>query len=152
MKVPENLLENEIFIESYDELKDINVNNKIVIAGRKTVENKFNALTDEDFIHCLKIFDYILIEADGSKRLPYKAWREFEPVIRPETTKTIGVIPMKYFGEILRAELIFNEEKFKENFGFKEELDFETIKKYYTPRRRNIQKCCWRKSDLLQPI
>lgn len=39
-------------------------------------------------------FDKIFLEADGSKQLPLKGWDTFEPVVLPETTITIGILPI----------------------------------------------------------
>ena len=40
----------------------------------------------------LPLADHILVEADGSKRLPLKAHRSFEPVILPETALTVCLV------------------------------------------------------------
>jgi probable selenium-dependent hydroxylase accessory protein YqeC len=39
-------------------------------------------------------FDDVLIEGDGSKMLPLKGWADYEPVVIPETTVTVGIIPV----------------------------------------------------------
>lgn len=60
------------------------------------------------------IFDYIIVEADGSKRKPIKAPALHEPVIPNSTTKTVGVIGMDCVGKKLyeenvhRAEMLAN--------------------------------------------
>ncbi|MCI1904643.1 MAG: putative selenium-dependent hydroxylase accessory protein YqeC [Enterococcaceae bacterium] len=51
-------------------------------------------------------YDYTFLEADGSKRLPLKGWRSFEPVVLPATTVTIGVLPAWVLGHGISAELI----------------------------------------------
>jgi probable selenium-dependent hydroxylase accessory protein YqeC len=43
-------------------------------------------------IIALNIFDYVLIESDGSREKPIKAPNDTEPVISKYTTKTVGVI------------------------------------------------------------
>lgn len=45
------------------------------------------------------VFDYILIEADGSREKPIKAPNETEPVITNYTTKTVGVIGLDSLGK-----------------------------------------------------
>lgn len=58
------------------------------------------------------IFDYILIEADGSKRMPLKAPGDHEPVISSLSTITIGLIGLDSIGlklddsKIHRANLL----------------------------------------------
>lgn len=42
--------------------------------------------------------DYVLVEADGSKRLPLKAHATHEPVIPPESSQTICVVGASGFG------------------------------------------------------
>ena len=43
-------------------------------------------------------FDYVLVEADGSARLPLKAHASHEPVIPPEANQTICVVGASGFG------------------------------------------------------
>jgi probable selenium-dependent hydroxylase accessory protein YqeC len=45
-----------------------------------------------DEIYQKHLFDYVVVEADGSKRRPIKAPAHYEPVIPGETTRVIGVI------------------------------------------------------------
>ena len=52
-----------------------------------------------EFIQSFKQFDKVFLEADGSRGLPLKGWAEFEPVVLPETTMTIGVIPLSAIGK-----------------------------------------------------
>jgi probable selenium-dependent hydroxylase accessory protein YqeC len=42
----------------------------------------------------IRRFDVALIEGDGSKTLPLKGWADYEPVVAPETTVTVGIIPL----------------------------------------------------------
>ncbi|MGD9559660.1 MAG: selenium cofactor biosynthesis protein YqeC [Oscillospiraceae bacterium] len=43
-------------------------------------------------------YDLVLMEADGSRMLPCKGWREGEPVVPSFTTRTIGVITTAALG------------------------------------------------------
>src|SRR5699024_6320534 len=47
------------------------------------------------------LFDYVIIEADGSKRKPLKAPAEHEPVITRSSTMTIGVIGLDAVGQLI---------------------------------------------------
>lgn len=75
-------------------------------------EKLIGSLNEVDEIIIRNIFDYVLIEADGSKGKPLKAPAEHEPVITSLTSITIGVIGLDSIGQILnesnfhRAELI----------------------------------------------
>ena len=46
--------------------------------------------------------DFVLVEADGSKRLPAKAHETWEPVLPPERTRTICVLGATAFGQPIR--------------------------------------------------
>lgn len=66
-------------------------------------------------------FDQVFIEADGSKQLPLKAWGDFEPVILPETTVTVGVLPLTVLGKKIGPQIIHRFEVFQQTFKFTEE-------------------------------
>lgn len=69
----------------------------IIVLGRCiSVENKLLGVDSNvlDELYNEKLFDYILVEADGSKKKPIKAPGSHEPVIPSQTSKTIGVIGM----------------------------------------------------------
>ena len=56
-------------------------------------------------------FDYVLVEADGSARLPLKAHASHEPVIPPEANRTICVVGISGFGRPIR-EAVHRPERF----------------------------------------
>ena len=56
-------------------------------------------------------FDYVLVEADGSARLPLKAHASHEPVIPPEVNQTICVVGISGFGRPIR-EAVHRPERF----------------------------------------
>jgi probable selenium-dependent hydroxylase accessory protein YqeC len=47
----------------------------------------------------IPLFDYVFIEADGSRTLPLKAWAHYEPVITESTTISIGILPLWTLGK-----------------------------------------------------
>lgn len=57
-------------------------------AGSYTPEGK---LTAPAFAGWQQAADFVLVEADGSKRLPAKAHETWEPVLPPERTRTVCV-------------------------------------------------------------
>ena len=59
---------------------------------------KLQMPNDKYFRKAFNKFNKIVLEADGSMGLPLKAWADYEPVILPETTITIGVIPITSVG------------------------------------------------------
>ncbi|MEL7605439.1 MAG: selenium cofactor biosynthesis protein YqeC [Sedimentibacter saalensis] len=75
-------------------------------------EKKLIGISDEDLESVMDDFDVVLIEADGSKMLPLKAWKDHEPPILRKTTKTIGVFPIDMLGEKINQDNIYNYEGF----------------------------------------
>jgi probable selenium-dependent hydroxylase accessory protein YqeC len=55
---------------------------------------KTAALPPDILSSLIRRFDAALIEGDGSKTLPLKGWADYEPVVAPETTVTVGIIPL----------------------------------------------------------
>lgn len=56
------------------------------------------------------LFDWILVEADGSARRPLKAPAEHEPVIPANTTILVTVAGLEVLGSPLTEELVFRAE------------------------------------------
>lgn len=52
-----------------------------------------------------RVADLVLVEADGSKRLPLKAHASHEPVVPPEATVTVDVVGASGFGRPLREAM-----------------------------------------------
>lgn len=114
----------------HDEIENIDLNKyRLIVSGGPEHGPKITEISDENFKKLYDLVDYVLIEADGSRMKPYKAWRDFEPVIRAETTKTIGVIPVTGILEKLNEEDIFKIELFKEHFGFDGIFDLQVLKR-----------------------
>lgn len=94
---------------STEELKQLGETEKSgiwVYGGSITKDNKLTAVNEEKLREFIKDFDYILIEADGSKGKPLKGWRADEPVISTHTTCTIGVLSGQTLGmEINEASI-----------------------------------------------
>lgn len=86
----------------------------IVFARKRSVENKLLGV-DKKFIEELymkKLFNYILVEGDGSKRKPIKAPAFHEPVIPGSTTKAIGVVGLDAIGKRIDSEYVHRPELF----------------------------------------
>lgn len=56
-------------------------------------EGKIGALPPEVLERLFPLFDKSFIEADGSRRRPYKGWAEHEPVLPDDVDLTVAVIP-----------------------------------------------------------
>jgi len=79
----------------------------ITLAGyfNKT-SGKLESLPSDRLEKMIAGYDLILIEGDGSRGLPLKAWAENEPVIPPFTTLTIGMLPLWPLGKPVSGDLI----------------------------------------------
>lgn len=75
-------------------------------------DNKLTAVSEKKLEQVIKLFDYVLIEADGSKGKPLKGWRKDEPIISSYTTCTIGVLSGRTLGLDIGEENIHRVNRF----------------------------------------
>ena len=83
------LIDEDFNIEN---LKKILQKNNLIKIGKKESDYKVKSLDEDTLKRCIDISDFLLIEGDGSKRLPLKAPKDNEPVIIQETDLVIGLI------------------------------------------------------------
>jgi len=87
--------------------------NGIYVYGKAvSKENKVTGLDENILEREIPFFDYILIEADGSKRKPVKGWNDMEPVVISKTKKTIGVLNIEVIGKEINDDNVHRVEKF----------------------------------------
>ena len=91
-------------------------NYNVFVFAEKIIDNKYSGITEENIEKFKNIFEYILIEADGSRHLPYKGWSSWEPVVPRSTTKTIGVFPLLLYNNKLPEDKVFNYDIFIRDF------------------------------------
>ena len=106
MKPDENEY-HKLYLTDKIDYRTIKASTGITVLGSKVNEdNKMIGIEKEiiDEIFKSNIFDYIIVEADGSKRKPIKAPASHEPVIPSLTTKTIGIIGMDCVGQKIYEE------------------------------------------------
>ncbi|WP_319370696.1 selenium cofactor biosynthesis protein YqeC [uncultured Ilyobacter sp.] len=102
-------------------LKSSELKDGVVVAGSGvSQENKLLALDQEAINKVKSCYDYILIEADGSRRKPLKGWRDNEPVVIDSTTKTIAVVDIRGVGVTANSYTVHNFELFKELTGIED--------------------------------
>ena len=75
-----------------------------VCVGSASESGKFSA-PELTFRTLCALADYVIVEADGSKRLPLKAHAPNEPVIPPEANQTILVVGASGFGRPMRESV-----------------------------------------------
>ncbi|WP_409968892.1 selenium cofactor biosynthesis protein YqeC [Bengtsoniella intestinalis] len=64
-----------------------------------------------DFKTLLHYFDYILVEADGSAGLPFKAHLSHEPAIPPQANQTLCIVGLTGFGLPI-SQVVHRKERF----------------------------------------
>lgn len=87
------------FAGTAEELAAVLASHGAACAGSYTPEGK---LTAPSFEGWQQAADFVLVEADGSKRLPAKAHETWEPVLPPERTRTVCVLGASAFGQPIR--------------------------------------------------
>jgi len=83
--------------------------NEIVLAAHERLQDKLAGI---NVFAMTSGYDYMLIEADGSRGLPIKGWGEEEPVIDPLTSTTIGIITIQALGMPLNNQTVFRYPEF----------------------------------------
>lgn len=79
----------------------------ITLAGRADRSaGKLESLPLDMLAGLVPRFDQTLIEGDGSRTLPLKAWAAYEPVIPPYTTLTVGILPLWTLGMTVSETII----------------------------------------------
>lgn len=103
------------------------IGNKVSQEGKLLGVNK--KIIDEIFEE--NIFDFIIIEADGSKRKPIKAPAEHEPVIPDKTSILVGVIGLDSLGKNINDENVHRSEIFAKvtESNLEDSIDENTIHK-----------------------
>lgn len=107
-------------------------------------DGRYGGITEDEVEKFQAGIDYIIMEADGSKMMPYKGWRDFEPVILDNITMTIGILPLSHYNMTLEKDNIFNYNIFVEDFG-SVRLTKETIYKIVTDDRGMFKNALGRK-------
>lgn len=83
-----------------------------VYGGSKIENEKLTAISQKEIEDAVKSFDYIILEADGSKCKPLKGWNNNEPVIYDETEITLGVMSLEVIGKKIDDRIIHRIEEF----------------------------------------
>ncbi|RKD32942.1 selenium cofactor biosynthesis protein YqeC [Thermohalobacter berrensis] len=100
-----------------EEIKNIDKSEKgtVTVIGRTiSKENKLLGINKEliDEIYFKKPFDFILVEADGSRGRSIKAPALYEPVIPLSSTITVGIIGLDILGKKINAKNVHRPELF----------------------------------------
>lgn len=106
----------------------------ITVLGEFVKDKKLVGLSREkiDRIIDRHMFDFILIEADGSKRKSIKAPATHEPIIPTRSTLTVGVIGLDCVGKPIDEDIVHRSELFRkipgnENLGIIDECSITNL-------------------------
>ena len=77
---------------------------RCVCVGSVSESGKFSA-PELPFRTLCAMADFVIVEADGAKRLPLKAHASHEPVVPPEANQTILVVGASGFGRPMRESV-----------------------------------------------
>lgn len=93
---------------------------RIEIAGVPVKDQpKLKMPPEVELVNSFSQFEAVFIEADGSKQRPLKAWADFEPVVLPQTTMTVGILPLSVLGQRINTQTIHRLERFLSVFPLK---------------------------------
>ena len=87
----------------------------VVCIGQAAERGKL-AAPEVSFAQLAQWADYVLVEADGSKRLPVKAHESYEPVVPPEANQMIALFGLSGLGKPIR-EVAHRAELYAKNLG-----------------------------------
>lgn len=110
-----DLYDRLVIIEDEQIIEESLEKGTITVLGRNiSPENKLLGLDSSfiDAIYMQGFFDFILVEADGSKKRPIKAPALHEPVIPDSTCKTIGVVGIDSLGKLINEANVHRPEIF----------------------------------------
>jgi len=81
---------------------------------------KLEALPEHILVDLIPHYDIVLMEADGSRWLPCKGWRDNEPVVHYFSTQTVGVVTMNALGKPVSEKIVHHLPEFLSLTGLKE--------------------------------
>ena len=81
---------------------------------------KLESLPEQVLIDLIPNYDIALLEADGSRWLPCKGWRDNEPVVPGCCTHTVGVVTMSALGKAATSETVHHLPEFLSLTGLSE--------------------------------
>jgi probable selenium-dependent hydroxylase accessory protein YqeC len=97
-----------------------NAQGGITLAGRFNQEaGKLESLPLSGLESISAAYDLVLIEGDGSRGLPLKGWADYEPVVPPFTSLTVGIIPLWPLGKPVNENIVHRLPLFFELSGAK---------------------------------
>ena len=88
-----------ILAKQAKEVQGFSQRGSILVVGQRFSQEKLMGILPEEIGQLKRYCDILLIEADGSGRMPLKIPREWEPVIIPETEVVVGCAGLDSIGQ-----------------------------------------------------
>lgn len=108
--------------ETGDLFYDLDSGGVTVLGRSVSQENKLLGVSP-DFLDSMfheSVFDFIIVEGDGSKKRPIKAPAEHEPVIPSHASKVLGIVGLDCIGKRVSSENVHRPELFCRIIGCRE--------------------------------
>ncbi|WP_314061106.1 selenium cofactor biosynthesis protein YqeC [uncultured Vagococcus sp.] len=140
ISLPSNQLYDRLFLDDYPSGKE---GLGISLIGKISSFGKLIAPPLEVLSQNVSYYDKVLLEADGSKQRPLKGWADFEPVVLPETSLTIGVIPIKVIGKVISGKTVHRLAEFTDLTGL---VDGDNIDELTLAALVNHKRGIWNKA------
>ena len=104
------------------ELEDSSEDCGVLAIGTGIFGNKLGSVSPEfvDELSDRHLADYIIIEADGAARKPFKAPKKYEPVIPLSSTLVLAIVGLDALGKELKLENVHRVEEISALTGLKE--------------------------------
>lgn len=124
-----------------DDVRFVLKSEQLICLGTPAEQGKLSA-PKLNVSEIARLADYVLLEADGAKRLPLKAPAEHEPVIPPETALVIAVLGLDGIGKPV-SEAAFRPERYAALIGKPESdpvipLDAALVLTHPDGQRKNV--------------
>ena len=109
----------DTIVKSAEEMFSKNQRHITAAASQVQPENKLIGLHPEiiDALADIKLFRWIIVEADGAARKPLKAPADHEPVIPESTTHVAGICGLSAVGNPFSEQWVHRSERFAEITG-----------------------------------
>jgi probable selenium-dependent hydroxylase accessory protein YqeC len=93
-----------LFAPSDEELRSALATNSCVLAWHEDAVHKAVGVTPETADHWLDLADHVVVEADGSRRKPFKAPLGYEPVVPSATTVLVACVGASALGAPIETQ------------------------------------------------
>lgn len=111
--------------ESFSKIKGNSSEGIYIYGSSISKEGKLVGVRPDELKGLDLYFDFILVEADGSKEKSIKGWNETEPVICSDTAKTIGVLSIENIGKQVNENNVHRLKEFINISGSRENQPIE---------------------------